>query len=177
MVALTKKGITAGLFRASFVATRQLWKDSWPSLSGHQHHFYSPIWGSDGGLPTQAARNLAGSAITGWQRSQTKLRSLLAYSMFFCDHKAALKRLTKSLMVTSTTPTQQSRVLMKGCQHRLLETWQVVPSQDGSAHKTKLRSLLAYSMLPLWPQHCQRILAKTWYSGERLYQVSTGVHT
>ena len=46
--------ITDGLFHASFVAIRQLYKDL-PSLSGHQNHSYSPIWGSDGGLPTQVA--------------------------------------------------------------------------------------------------------------------------
>ena len=69
--------ITDGLFNASFLAIRQLWNGlpHLPSLSGHLNHSYSPIWGSDGGLPsTQVARDL-------WGDAKGTQRSLMAYSM------------------------------------------------------------------------------------------------
>ena len=89
------------------------------SLSGHQNHSNSPIWGFEGGLPKPVAKDLW-DGVTWWQqRLRGHWEHWWLIPCILCGHKAALKILTKS--PRSSDPLQLTN----------LEIWWRAANKDG----------------------------------------------
>ena len=103
--------ITDGLFHASVVAMRQL-HNGLPSVSGHQNHSYSPIWGSMMvvwcpymWLYGHSARCCHRMSALPWT-----WRSLMAYSMLSLWPWGSFTKTYQFSQVIRITPTHQSLI-------------------------------------------------------------------